>query len=113
MKKLLIALICTVIGFSASANDLTPKRGMPAEAKAEVVAPLNTNRVETGNFAKSPMSLFRRQMNFTFTTACGYDIIVYVSGPSSASNLSLWQTAWAHFQHDFQMPCHVSSGYSK
>lgn len=95
MKKLFFALICTAIGFSASASDLSPKK--PTNETKIERASLNTIRVETENSAIAKSSLFRRQMNFTFTDACGESWTVYVSGPSSESNYSLYLTAWSHF----------------
>lgn len=98
MKKLFFALICIAIGFSASANNLMPMKKMTTETKIEVATSLNTNRVETESSARAASSLFRRQMHFTFTDSCGQAWTVYVSGPSSATNHSLWETAFIHFK---------------
>lgn len=99
MKKLFFALICTAIGFSASANNLTSKRGTTIETKIEASTTFKRNTsIENGPLSAEKLGLFRRQMNFTFTDACGKSYVVYVSGPSSASDYSLWQTANIHFR---------------
>ncbi|GGE46850.1 hypothetical protein EV200_104303 [Pedobacter psychrotolerans] len=106
MKKLFFALICTAICFSASANDLTPKRESPTEAKVETLkksGEVKTIIVEQAG--KEVSNLFRRQMNFTFTDACGTQTTIYVSGASSASNHSLWQFAWDHFKDNLITGC--------
>ncbi|RZK21479.1 MAG: hypothetical protein EOO86_00950 [Pedobacter sp.] len=98
MKKLFFALICTAIGFSASANDLTSGR-YATEAKIEAVTTYKkTTSIETGKLSAEKLGFFRRQMNFIFTDACGDSYVVYVSGPSSASNYDLWKTANIHFR---------------
>ncbi|WP_316795232.1 hypothetical protein [Pedobacter agri] len=96
MKKLFFALICTAIGFSASANDLTVRRSETKIAAATIFKK-NTS-IETEKLSVEKLGLFRRQMNFTFTDACGKSYVIYVSGPSSASNYSLWETANIHFR---------------
>ncbi|KQN38469.1 hypothetical protein ASE92_03265 [Pedobacter sp. Leaf41] len=99
MKKLFFALICTAIGFSASANNVTSKRDATTETKIEAAPTFKRNNsIETGRLSAEKLGFFRRQMNFTFTDACGKSYVVYVSGPSSASNYSLWETANIHFR---------------
>jgi len=99
MKKLFFALICTAIGFSASAKDLSVKKGLPAKTRVETSTTFKTaNSIEKQNLPTAQLGFFRRQMNFTFTDSCGKSYTVYVSGPSSASNHSLWETAFIHFK---------------
>lgn len=99
MKKLFFALICTAIGFSASANHLTSKREATIETKIEASTTFKRiNSIEKGQLSAEKLGFFRRQMNFTFTDACGKSYVIYVSGPSSASNYSLWETANIHFR---------------
>lgn len=99
MKKLFFALICTAIGFSASANDLTSGRAATTETKVEAATTSKgNNSIETGKLSTEKLGFFRRQMNFIFTDACGESYVIYVSGPSSASNYDLWKTANIHFR---------------
>lgn len=99
MKKLFFALICTAIGFCAKANNLTSKENVTTETKIEAATTFKrSNSIETGQLSTEKLGFFRRQMSFTFTDACGKSYVVYVSGPSSASNYSLWQTANIHFR---------------
>ncbi|TWF40385.1 hypothetical protein FHW36_10467 [Chitinophaga polysaccharea] len=101
MKHLLIALICTLIGFSSSASNSTPKKTLPfvnkqvelktisKENKNEIIVSSTQSNTETG--------LLRIQRQFLFEDACGNMWIIYVSGPSSATYSQMYGVA----QHDF------------
>lgn len=98
MKKLFFALICTVIGFSASASNLTPEKETPAVAKVETTTTFKAGKsIETVKLSEAQLGLFRRQMNFTFQDACGKGLTIYVSGASAASDRDLWKFAWDYF----------------
>ncbi|MGY0035828.1 hypothetical protein [Pedobacter sp. NJ-S-72] len=104
MKHLFIAIICTVIGFSASASDLTLKKNSPLvneveikiiskESKNEVTIPTTKNTSETG--------FFRISRSFLFEDACGEMWIIYVSGPNNVSRSIMYvrdvaRNAFAH-----------------
>ncbi|WP_131538034.1 hypothetical protein [Pedobacter nototheniae] len=93
MKHLFIALICTAIGFSASASDLTPKHNMLATVKTTVKINDSQSEIKASNSKNESLSLFRKQMVFTFHDDCGQQLTVWVSGPSAASFISMYDTA--------------------
>lgn len=98
MKKLFFALICTAFGFTASANNSLPKNQTTTSTKLEtVIGSRSVNTIENGNLTTEQLGLFRRQMNFVFTDACGKATRVYVSGASAASDHELWWFAWRWF----------------
>ncbi|WP_316805285.1 hypothetical protein [Pedobacter nototheniae] len=92
MKHLFIALICTVIGFSASASDLTPKNELRKSIKVELEIKTNSKKSENGNF-------FRIQRAFTFHDSCGQAITVYVSAPHGTYWAEMGSTA-SHYVID-------------
>ncbi|CAH0226907.1 hypothetical protein SRABI27_02372 [Pedobacter sp. Bi27] len=105
MKKLLFALAFAVLGTGAYAKDLRLPVAKPNSANIVVKNLPQPNKVEIGKIANEQLGLFRRQMNFTFTDACGAQTTIYVSGASSASNHSLWQFAWDYFKDNLITGC--------
>ncbi|WP_131539617.1 hypothetical protein [Pedobacter nototheniae] len=99
MKHLFIALICTIIGFSAFAADRAPKKDLPVVTKIEVKTTSNVNTYITKNNKKS--KFFRIQRSFTFTDFCGGTYIIYVSAPNGTSYNSMGATAINAFTSNF------------
>lgn len=93
MKRLLIAMACTIISIGAFASGTTPVKARPA-AKAATKA----HHIEMRSTEKSAQ-LPRRQMAFTFYDGCGQQMTVWVSGWSNQTNgfyYSFWQTAYEY-----------------
>lgn len=93
MKHLFIALICTAIGFSASASDLTPKNNVLTTVKTAVKIENNKSEIKASTTKNESLSLYRKQMVFTFHDDCGQQLTVWVSGPSAATFISMYDTA--------------------
>jgi hypothetical protein len=90
MKHLFIALLCTVIGFSASASDLTPKKkdaptGIKTELKTDLKKKIKNTDVKVSVNKDETLGLYRRQMAFLFHDMCGNAMVVYASGGHSVS----------------------------
>lgn len=96
MRKLFIALVCTVIGFSAYANGTNPKEAAPAVTKTEVRTIPNENNGKPLENETEKGTLRRRQMAFTFYDGCGTQMTVWVSGGSSSTDGDLYGTAYAY-----------------
>lgn len=84
MKKLFFALICTAIGFSASANDSNPKKSSSIKADTEVTVTLDGYK-SSKKLAKSNNNAFRIQRSFRFTDFCGKTYILTVTSPNGTS----------------------------
>jgi len=105
MKNLLIALICVFSGASAYATKVTPDK--PSTTTTVVLGTKKSNQITVSQQENKNIELFRRQMCFTFTDLCGQVMQVWVSGPHSASNFDLWQTAldYAHSPGQMSYGC--------
>ena len=100
MKNLFIALICTVIGFSASASNSTPKKNLPSIDKVELKTISKENKEEgftVSTKSNSETSFFRIQRKFLFEDGCGNMWILYVSGPNSSSYSDMYYFALHEF----------------
>lgn len=93
MKHLLIALMCCFVVAGASAKSVIPKKAVYEVTKAVAKADIDKNEIKVSTTQIKETSFFRRQMAFLMTDMCGDSWIVYVSGPSSASNTDLWGEA--------------------
>lgn len=96
MKKLFIALVCTVIGFSAYANGTNPKEAAPVVKKTDVRTVPNENNSKPAESETEKEALRRRQMAFTFYDGCGTQMTVWVSGGSWSTDGDLYGTAYAY-----------------
>ncbi|MFP3596849.1 hypothetical protein [Chryseobacterium sp. SIMBA_029] len=104
MKHLFIALICTLIGFSASASDLTPKKNLPLPNKVEIKITSKENKIyvaiaSTKNNSQTISA--RRQKKFLLEDACGQMWIIYVSGPDNVSDSTMYYVARNAFANGF------------
>lgn len=97
MKYLLTALICTIIGFSAAANNLEPKKENFIPAKISKVTPVDKQLV-LNNTTNKPASLLRRYKTYHFTDACGTTWNIHVSASNATTNLTMWQAAVSYFE---------------
>lgn len=95
MKRLFIAVLCSVIGMSAYASDLTPTV-KPTVATLELKTASNEGKFEVSTKEQSIDKSRRRQMMFTFYDHCGNGMNVWVSGASGASDYTLWCAAFDH-----------------
>jgi hypothetical protein len=89
MKHLLALIMCAVLGTSAYANNVSPKKELPAK-QIEVTINLDKNE-------NKKSKAFRRQMCFTYHDACGQTLTVYVSGGSSTHYLLFESVADNYF----------------
>lgn|GEM_PF-922705 len=101
MKHLFIALICTIIGFSASANDLASKKALPVVTKVEIKTISNGNTTYVTKSKNKKSRLFRIQRQYQFTDFCGGTYIIYVSAPNGTSYNSMGATAINAFTSNF------------
>lgn len=91
MKSLILALLCTAVGFSASADDLKPKKVNDEGTKAQISVYLDADGKAISE--KEANKMWRKKAHYYFTDGCGNRMDVWVSC-GSCSDTSLYQTAY-------------------
>jgi len=92
MKNILFALICTVIGFTASANDLTLKK------ETALTKTIALPQVQNIYLQSKTSSLLKKERVFRFTDACGVQWDIHVFAPNGTSNWSMYVDATFFFE---------------
>lgn len=92
MKNILFALICTMVGFSASANDLKLKK------EASFTKTIALPQVQNIYLQSKTNSLLKKERVFRFTDACGVQWDIHVFAPNGTSNWSMYVDATSFFE---------------
>ncbi|RAJ10864.1 hypothetical protein LX64_00471 [Chitinophaga skermanii] len=92
MKKLIFAIACLAIGFTANAAD--SKTSTPAEKKVEVKTTTANIKVGANKFEKK--DFYRIQRMFTINDLCGNHVNVWVSAPNGTSFITMYDAALDH-----------------
>ncbi|GGE46846.1 hypothetical protein EV200_104304 [Pedobacter psychrotolerans] len=95
MRKIFFAVICALIGFSASANDLKLKVSPVAKLFKNVAIEKNVYL----DVSNKQSSLLRRAKTFQFTDACGTKWNIHVSGANHVDDMTLMQSAVNYFDN--------------
>lgn len=82
MKHLFIALICTVIGFNASASDLAPKKNASSAKNIEVKIDMVKKDVKSSEVSNTITNTRRLAYGWKFKDACGNTMTVWCTGTS-------------------------------
>jgi hypothetical protein len=93
MKKLFIALFCTVIGFSAYAKDSNPKGTAPVVIKTELKTTSSENNTKPVESKTEKTSARRHQYAFNFRDQCGQVMTVWVSAGNDVTQSDMFGTA--------------------
>ncbi|WP_316822593.1 hypothetical protein [Pedobacter gandavensis] len=94
MKRLFIALVCTAMGFSAMASEVSPAKTQPLSKKALDVKVLEVKAPETKAVEQSKIQK-RKTTKYVFHLTCG-DVIVNVY--NDAVNVpGVMSGIWNHF----------------
>lgn len=81
MKNLFIALLCTTIGFNASAENLKPSSTSSVVVKAEVESSSNNKReIKVTENKAATTAAYRRSLGWKFKDSCGNTMTVWVTG---------------------------------
>lgn len=97
MKQIFIALICTVIGFNASANNLEIKKEVHFTF-VDAAAKIKNHDIKVAYIGNLQAGLLRREKVFRFTDACGVKWDIHVFAPNNTSNWAMWVEASSFFE---------------
>jgi len=86
MKKLIFALLCTAIGFSATANTTKPVK---TETSHTVSVKMSTSNTKKSSFVKYASWLYQ--------DSCGNSLTIVVEAPNDTPRWKMLQAANAHF----------------
>ncbi|RAJ10865.1 hypothetical protein LX64_00472 [Chitinophaga skermanii] len=92
MKRIIIAIACLAVGFSAYAADSNTPTAHP-------------KNISVGTKKSEGKDFFRIQRTYLIEDACGQIIYVYVSAPHGTSNTVMYDCAY-----DYVMGCLNSNG---
>lgn len=96
MKNIFFALICTVIGFGATANASTLKKEIVSTSPVREATALP--QVQNLYLQSKTNSLLKKERVFRFTDACGVQWDIHVFAPNGTSNWSMFIDASFFFE---------------